>query len=52
MFEKEDFASWESWPVWSEKVGIKQMGGGSSVFLNRPWGVFVLSFLWFMTVRS
>ena len=44
MFEKEDFASWESLPVWSENVGIKQMGGGNSVFLFRPWGVFVLSF--------
>ena len=44
MFWKEDLTSWEIFPVWSENVGMKQMGGGSSVFLLRPWGVFVLSF--------
>ena len=55
MFEKEDLTSWENLTSWSEKVGIKQIGGGSSVFLFRLWGVFVLIFAiqsCFLSIRA
>ena len=43
MLLKEDLTSWAILPELSEKVGMKQMGDGSSVFLFRPWGVLVFN---------
>ena len=45
IFENEEFTIWVRVPDWSENLGMKGIGGGSSFFLLRPCGALVLSLL-------